>query len=73
MRKPEFITITEVSKILGWNRWKTSRWLERAGALVRRGAKRVTTKELLKQCFPEVYWSIVEEDFDIDDKFYNEM
>lgn len=50
-----YITIAEVAKILDWNWDKASRWLESAGAIVVRAGRRMTTREKLKECFPEIY------------------
>lgn len=65
MAKIVYITPREVADILEWTKddvangtRKALRWLRGAGALVKRGNRWVTTKELLRKSFPEVYEEI---------------
>ncbi len=62
-----YITVAQVSRILKWDHRKTTTWLKKAGALVSRGGKMVTTPDLLKSCFPEVYQSIVDAGYDAEE------
>src|SRR5689334_18016438 len=62
-----YITITEVSEILEWDRQKTRRWLDSSGALIKRGGKYVTTPDLLKTRFPEIYHEIMDAAYDSSD------
>jgi hypothetical protein len=50
-----YITVSEVARVLGWSYLKTLRWLRKAGAIVRRNDRLVTTPERLIEAFPEVY------------------
>lgn len=50
-----YLTVSQVAKVLGWDYRKTWRWLGKAGALVRRNGRLVTTPERLIESFPEVY------------------
>lgn len=52
---PIYVTIGEVAQLLGWTRWRTSRWLQRADALVERGGRKVVTLASLRDAFPEVF------------------
>ncbi len=59
-----YLRVSEVAHILQWRADKTRRWLKAAGALVQRGGRAVTTPEILKTCFPEVYQDIVDSGYD---------
>ncbi len=66
-RPPLYITLREVSRIMGWSKKRTKRWLEREKALVMRGGNWVTTRDLLRTAFPEVYYEMATEVDDDDD------
>ncbi len=60
-----YITPEEVAKIIGWDKEdpkngtrRARDWLISSGAAIKRGGKWVTTKEKLRQAFPEVYEEI---------------
>jgi len=64
---PIYITPTEVARAVGWMkpgdsvlqqqsaRQRALRWLKKSGVLLERGGRPVTTRELLKEQFPEVW------------------
>ena len=55
MKFPMYITCTEVAKILEWDTARTRRWLIGSGVAVKRGSRWVTTPELLRRGFPELW------------------
>lgn len=51
---PDVMTMSEVGEIIGWPRWRVSRWLKSLGACEKRNGKLITTYEMLIEHFPEV-------------------
>lgn len=52
---PVYITTSEVAVILEWTQERARDWLISSGAAVKRGTRWVTTPELLRRAFPEVW------------------
>jgi hypothetical protein len=61
-----YLTVSQVAKLMGggpeWNYKRVRRWLIREGCLLRRAGTCVTTLDLLRAKFPEV-WDRVEQDY----------
>jgi hypothetical protein len=55
MSRPVYISALQVARILGWNKQKALRWMKRCEVAVKRGGRWVTTPDLLRTEFPEVW------------------
>lgn len=53
--KKIYIKVSEVAKIIGWNKDKTREWMIREKIAIKQGEHYYTSKELLKKNFKEVY------------------
>jgi hypothetical protein len=51
----------DIAAILGWNERRTRRWLHRTKAGFHLGKNLVTTPEVLKKAFPDVWLKICED------------
>jgi len=65
--RPVYLTVSQVAKLMGgadagWNYKKVRRWLDREGCIIRRAGSCVTTLDLLRAHFPEV-WDRVEQSY----------
>jgi len=50
-----YITLTELSDAMGWNRQRALRWAQREGVVFKVAGRWVTTKKRIVASFPEVW------------------
>jgi hypothetical protein len=57
-----YLSVPDVARLLGWTTRATRKWLTKAGVLMRRGGRPVTTPERLHAEFPEVFQRLAASD-----------
>lgn len=59
-----YISTVQVAELLDtqhdrWDARRARRWLQKAGAAIRRGSRWFTTPDLLREAYPEIYDELV--------------
>lgn len=57
-----YLSVPDVAQLFGWTTEATRKWLTKAGLLVRRGGRPVTTPERLHAEFPEAFQRLATRD-----------
>ena len=60
MKPPTYITLLELSRMLGWTKTRTERWAKREKVLVMIAGRWVTTRERILSAFPDLVMSRLE-------------
>lgn len=54
MKQPTYITLLELSRMLGWTKKRTARWAQKEKVLVMLAGRWVTTRERIISAFPDL-------------------